>query len=527
MDQKHKRPDFVTNFDKPKNTEIKYISNKWYLYERFSSYDPVTRKSRKVSGKILGSITEDGFIPRKVHHSAITEIEVVELGASLYFHSHTTEIRQKLQEFFPTVWREIYVIAILRVVYGKAFKRISLHYETGFLSKAYPGLALSPGSITPLLKRVGRDRGAIRKFMGSFAAEKDRFILFDGHRILSASRSMDNAETGYDSKCRYLPQVNLIYLFSLGQESGHPEYYKQYLGSVPDVTAFGDIVSESGAAGKDVTLVADKGFGSEGNFELIEDSGMKYIIPLRRGNLEVKGKVPASQAGYSFAFLYHGRSIFCMTFTREGYHIHLYLDTSLLYAETNDLVARLQKKNTTIGLRREKEQKRRSRSKGRLSDEQLATLVPQEVSEVVADSLEMGTISVKTNRTDLNAQQVYSIYKQRQAIEQYFKTYDCTLGYDASYMRDTYSFEAWLFLNHLCSMMGFDALEAIATAGEEKNISLDDLLQTLRKVKANKIGDAWYPAKITRKTQALCEKMGFKPDGLSDMLKMSNQSPKN
>ena len=34
------KPDYILNFDKPKNTEIKYINGNWYLYERHNIYDP-------------------------------------------------------------------------------------------------------------------------------------------------------------------------------------------------------------------------------------------------------------------------------------------------------------------------------------------------------------------------------------------------------------------------------------------------------------------------------------------------------
>ena len=40
---------------------------------------------------------------------------------------------------------------------------------------------------------------------------------------------------------RYKPQINLLYMFTLGGEIGYPVYYKQYLGSTPDVSAFSDI----------------------------------------------------------------------------------------------------------------------------------------------------------------------------------------------------------------------------------------------------------------------------------------------
>ena len=103
MKIKHVRPYFVTNFVKPKNTEIKHISGKWYLYERTTRYNPETGKSTKVSGKMLGSITEQGFMARKIAFSHVLEIEVVELGASQYFYEKGALIRERLKEFFPDV----------------------------------------------------------------------------------------------------------------------------------------------------------------------------------------------------------------------------------------------------------------------------------------------------------------------------------------------------------------------------------------------------------------------------------------
>lgn len=42
---------------------------------------------------------------------------------------------------------------------------------------------------------------------------------------------MDNAELGYDSKRRYKPQINLVYMFSMEKDTGCPVYYKQFIGS--------------------------------------------------------------------------------------------------------------------------------------------------------------------------------------------------------------------------------------------------------------------------------------------------------
>jgi transposase len=119
----------------------------------------------------------------------------------------------------------------------------------------------------------------------------------------------------------------------------------------------------------------------------------------------------------------------------------------------------------------------------------------------------MGTLSIKTNRKELNAHQVYAIYKQRQAIEQYFKTYGDTMNYDDSYLRNNESFEGWLFLNHLSLMMTVDAIEEIYLHGKEKDISFEDLRQLLTKVRANKFAGEWHPCKKTQKVISLCESL--------------------
>jgi transposase len=288
--------------------------------------------------------------------------------------------------------------------------------------------------------------------MGSIRGDKGRYILVDGHRILSSSKTVDHAQLGYDSKMRYKPQLNLIYLFSLGDDCAFPECYKQYGGSITDGPAFSDILSEAGIDEQGVTFVGDKGFMSQANCSLLGDCGLHYIIPLKRGNAYVQGKVPQQPLHYSFSFTYHGRSIFVSTFAFEDCTVHLYRDT------------------------------------------------------VLFDS-EMGTLSIKTNRKELNAHQVYAIYKQRQAIEQYFKTYWDTMSYDDSCLGSNESFEGWLFLNHLSLMMTVDAIEEIFLHGKEKDISFEDLRQLLTKVRANKFADDWHPCKKTRKVISLCESL--------------------
>ncbi|NBK24941.1 MAG: hypothetical protein EOM68_23310 [Spirochaetia bacterium] len=518
MEIKHERPDFVRNFVKPKNTEIKHISGHWYLYERTSKYNPETGKSTKVSGKMLGSITEQGLVGKKVSFSRIREIEVVELGASQYFYEKGALIRQRLREFFPDIWKEIFSVAVMRLVYDRTLRRCHTHYATSIMSSIFPGLPISPASLTRLLDRLGQDRGNIRKFMLSMPRDESRFMTVDGHRLLSASRTLENAEVGYDSKLRYKSQINLLYIFSLGDGVGRPEYYMQFAGNIPDVTAFEALLREAGINEEDCIFITDKGFGSKGNFDLVDENTLHYMAPLKRGNLDVRGKVPSSQADYEYGFIYHKRPILAKRIDCEGYAVHLFLDPSLLADETAGMLTRLGKKNATIELKKEKEIGRREKNKGRLSDEALAELVSCKLSDEIADKTEMGTISIRTNQLDLKSEQLYCIYKQRQAIEQFFKTFDCTLEFNASYMRSNYSMEAWLFLNHLSMTMGTEAMDSIANLGMTQDISLDDFIQGMRKIKATKVDGKWYPAQVTKKVSAMCKQLEIKLDSIDDII---------
>ena len=171
---------------------------------------------------------------------------------------------------------------------------------------------------------------------------------------------------------------------------------------------------------------------------------------------------------------------------------------------------------------------RRKKGLGKLSDEQMDKLQPQDLKQVLAEIPEMGTVSIRTNRTDLNSHQVYRTYKQCQAIEQFFKTYGASMDFDASYMRDQTSQEAWLFLNHLSATVAMECMADIARLGEDKNISFEDLRLMLGKIMACRIEGQWTLAPIKKSVQKLIAKLDFEIDSfdLNTMTKEGGTLPK-
>lgn len=523
------KPDFVTNFVKPKNTEIKCIRNNWYLYERLSKYDPIKKRSQKVSGKCLGKLTAEGLVPTKRRLVSVssqqeqtttadvqstiksnnTVSDVVEAGGTLFLMNRTQGIKERLQKYFPDLWQRILVVVLLRTLKDPRFRRLQTHYETNFLAYVFPNLSFTPHSNAGFLQDLGRRREAITNYMKEDLQSKDVFILFDGHRLLSSSKTMELSEIGYDSKRRFMPQINLLYIYSLGKDHATPVYYKQFLGSTPDVSAFPDLLQECGIAHKDYTIVADKGFASEDDFDELVRLELKYIIPIKRGSHIVAQYLPLEQHSYTDVFTYNERAIQAFKIEQDGFNLFVYLDFKLYANELADTVARANKHNEILNRKIELEHKRRSKGKGRLSDEELQKLQPKNIKEILAQCPEIGTFTLRTNRLDLNSQQLYRTYKQRQAIEQFFKTYGDSMEFDASYMRNQRSQEAWLFLNHLSATIATECINDIAKIEEDQNISFEDLRQSLGKIMATNINEHWSIAPIKKAVKKMMAKLNF------------------
>jgi len=557
---RHPRPDYVLNFVKPPHTEIKHINGKWYLYEVISRRAEGEARCKKTSGSILGAITPNGFEESKVRarrkaeqaqqesdekkdaRAKTSPIEAnvfqagqknvasdsLEVGATTYFYERTQGTRLRLKKYFPDFWQVIYVIFLLRLIYEPKFKRLKTHYQYSILSEIFPYIDLCPAAIRSLLVEIGKRRSAIRNFMKEDIDREGTYLLIDGHRLITASKNRLLAEIGYDSKKRYKNQINVLYIFSLDDKSNLPAYYKQYLGSTPDVKAFGDIIKDCNIQADNVIAVTDKGLASDEDFNLLKESGVQYIIPLKRGNKYVKGKIPISPLGYSNGFVYENRSIFFNEIELEeasDFKVFIYCDIDLYNAEINTIMQREEKSNNENMLKLEREEQLRSKNKGKLSDEELAKLSPKYVEDIFKNKESVGTITLRVKSDNLNGEQAYNIWKTRQSIEQFFKTYDCTLDFDDSFMRDDTTEEGWLFLNHLSSICAMSTLNEIKRLDFSKKISLDDLRIKLRKIQADRIDGKWLVKPVKSEVCNMCNLLGIDVRNLSafdGMIQWSN-----
>ena len=205
---------------KRKGTELRRINGRYYLYEVTSKWNPEKKRSVKITGKLLGKITEaDGFVESEKARLRrqiiqIERVQVKEYGITSAVSHLFTDSIAALKEFFPDCWKQLIILAYGRLVYQSPLKNMSFHYGNSYLSEQYPGIDLSGKTLSYFLRDLGQDRNRIVQFCRSFKISDD-CILFDGTDIFSSSEEMELPKFSKSKFGTYDDMINLMSIFSV------------------------------------------------------------------------------------------------------------------------------------------------------------------------------------------------------------------------------------------------------------------------------------------------------------------------
>ena len=225
-------PDWVQK-QKVKGTELRHIGKNYYLYKISHKWDKEKKQSKKITGEYLGRITEEGIIKPK--NELLTNIEnttIKEFGASKFISTKAQDIIQNLKDIFPGIWKEIFVFAAFRFFYASPLKNVRDHYCNSHLSDLFPDAKVSPKTLGKLLHSIGNQRNLIKDFFSKYITEGETLAVDITH-IFSRSEDVISSTLGRNSEQHYIPQINLLLLFSLDKMK--PIYYRILAGSIRDV----------------------------------------------------------------------------------------------------------------------------------------------------------------------------------------------------------------------------------------------------------------------------------------------------
>ena len=218
---------------KGKGQAIQHRGNRFYLYNVKYCYDEKTKRSKTESKKYVGRLDEKAGIIRCERKISGSEMKKsvgcpLEYEATNLLETLGKDIREGLvKEFGEDDGNAVMAMGKIGLIKKTPEKRIRISYESSYESVRYPGLSLSPSSISRLTERIGRNRDAQLRFMKHFA-DGASHLIFDGTRLVCYAKGIDPARIGYNHSQIWDPQVNLMYCFSL-RPTRMPVYFMPFV----------------------------------------------------------------------------------------------------------------------------------------------------------------------------------------------------------------------------------------------------------------------------------------------------------
>ena len=463
-------------------TELRRIKGHYYLYQVKSVYNKEKGRAQKITGPLLGKITEtEGFIPSEKHAlreraktaSAPVNLAHREYGLTRFLLSATTQMRATLERHFPDDALLLLALAYCRLGWQSPIKNMAFLLSQSALSDAFNLPSVSDKLISARLRTWGAMRENVVAYMKDCFSSND-IALIDATDILCKSQNIPLARKGYNSRLDFQPQVSLLYLYSTSKAL--PVFYRLLPGNIREISTLKHTIDESGM--RDAVVIADKGFYSNHNIEQLRQHDLRYIIPLKRNNSAIAYPTLDDIEATAQYFLYHQRYIYYQHYRRDDATYCIFLDGTLREQEKIDYLNRI-----------------RSHPEAYSQD------------EFARKRRAFGTIAIITNLHDMAPEDLYLTYKSRATIEQMFDWLKNILDADSTYMQNEEALQGWMFINHLALQIVTQLHQRIGSKKLTPKYSIKDVLLHLTHIRQIRIGNTWHCAEITSATKRLLAKL--------------------
>ncbi len=453
---------------KPKGTIVKFIHNKYYVYEHFNKKDSDGKWNTK-SGKLLGYINPNkGFIPN-TNFIMSEDITTLEYGQYAVVLNNSKNTLNKLLNHFNTKDAyTIYLTAVIHIVNGfTPLKDIEEYTKQSYISLMHTDIKFSYHCLSSLLDALGRKQTKVHQFEQSLINECSKQIAIDGHDIKSCSHENNLAEVGNKYSSMKDMQMNVLMAYDINTFT--PLVSRTYPGSILDKTSVKDLLEFH--TYHNVLFIIDRGFYSKENIEAFSSNDNHYIIPLSP-NLTICKRV-TKDMNFHNIFIYEKDKK-----TTPIEYKEIKVDN-----KTKIIVCRDLTQNAT----------------DKASYLKNIDLDPEKYSMEKYEEMKdlFGVIVLQTN-LNVEAKEVYHLYKKRWTIETFFNYFKNRIDINALGLSDYYATQGMSFIMLIVGLIYHDLREKVKLLG---NTSIDDCLLKSRFIKLNKKGTCWCVSNAKKNLQ--------------------------
>ncbi len=494
MARKSSLPEDVTCFKPCKCARIRKDGDIYRVY-KYSAIKLASGKWSSDYGYLIGKIIPgEGFFPNKRYQKELAEQEQpsfpdgitdVAYGNYALLMQLSNDILEKLKTCFdPERAAQIYCYALILCANGFIhIDQVDDFYQESFLSLRYDKYSFKMGytALSSMLHDLGLRGNPIRKFEQNLIDESSKNIAIDGHVIRSCSMENDLAEPGYKVRELKAPQVNVLIAYDI--QNRMPLMYRTYRGSSVDKKSVEEfLLSRSFTNTK---FVIDRGFYSKKILDIMSNNGNCYTIPLANSNKELK-RIKETLQYTSGEFVY-----------KSGKKN----SARIIYHEES-----LNEKTRIIVFKDVDENNSKRKNYKQLMDMEENGYTQENYDKFCEW---WGVYFLQTTSED-SAQQVYSDYKGRWAIE----TYNNYIKNDADFndlkLQDYYVQHGFDFIMLVTGLI-HEKLNAAVRSMKKTNISTFDILVKAGHMRMVRNENEWYLHNTRTKDLKLLETIGFIP----------------
>jgi transposase len=177
---------------------------------------------------------------------------------------------------------------------------------------------LSSGRISEFLPKITFEKRNVFFKEWIKIANENEYLAYDITSISSYSKNIDSVEYGYNRDGENLPQINLGLLY--GENSRVPLYYRMFDGGVKDVNTIDNLLTALASYNVEkVKFVMDKGGYSRENVDIMYDNSHIFSISVPFNNNWSKGIVEKNSDIRDHAYYSAVHLRFCKSIEAEHY----------------------------------------------------------------------------------------------------------------------------------------------------------------------------------------------------------------
>ncbi len=443
-------PAHIRNVPRPVNTVVvdngKEGPNRFSVRERSGTKYIQHGNPQPRNGKVIGHIFEGKYVP--LHTETASEgPDMLSYGAAAFAHSVSSDILSDLLDIYPIKDAcTIMAIAMLRVIRPSiTAERIATHYRRTFVSRYYPGLALSANTICTFQQKIGQDGKRRRDFYQKRASSvmEDHHIAVDGTLKQDNSNVNDLSAFSYKARTKGCREVSILYAYDI--EAMEPVCAEVFPGNSIDASSYAAFIRDNDI--RKGIIVSDKGFPpSQIKKELEERPDLHFLTPIRRNDMRIANNDMLSfegvLSGVDDHVVYKKRRI------QGGRYLYACRSARKAAIEEAAYLARRKKQKDFQPENYEKKRKT------------------------------FGVIVFESDQ-DLDPRIAYLCYEERWLLELVFKRYKNDECLDKTEVQGDFSLLGLEFINFISTVLTCRMLKKAREAGLLEKVSYGELLEDL------------------------------------------------